>query len=192
MSEADARKWDAKYTQRARTIAPPSPFVLELLARLPSAGRCLDVAGGSGRNARPLAVHGLQVTIADASRVGLEIAEREAREAGLRIATVCRDIERDGLPSGRFDVIVQIHFLHRPLFEAYTAALVPGGLLLLEHPTRRNLERHARPPIQWLLEEGELASQLAEHAPGLEVLACREGWGPAGRHAARLLARRPG
>ncbi|MDJ0974154.1 MAG: class I SAM-dependent methyltransferase [Planctomycetota bacterium] len=190
MPAADREKWDAKYRARGETIFPPSPFVLSVLDRLPTTGRCLDVAGGTGRNARPLAAHGLDVTLADVSPAGLEIAEREAREAGVAIRTLEHDVETDGLPEGPWDVLVQVRFLHRPLFTQYAAVLAPGGLFVLDHPTRTNLERHERPSGHWLLEDGELPELLVAHAPELEVLEYEEGWGEDKRHSARLLARR--
>lgn len=190
MPSSDRERWDAKYAQRGATTQPPSPFVLSMLDRLPTSGRCLDVAGGSGRNARPLAAHGLDVTIADISPVGLAIAAREAREAGVAVRTIEWDVETDGLPAGRWDVIVQARFLFRPLFAQLGAALSPGGLFVIDHPTRTNLERHERPSGKWLLEDGELPQLLQSDAPGLEVLAYEEGWGDDGRHTARLLARK--
>lgn len=191
MPDADREKWDAKYAARGASIAPPSPFIERMLARVPKQGRCLDVAGGTGRNARLLAAHGLDVTIADVSPVGLDVAQREADEAGLTIHTLVHDVEAEGLPAGPWDVIVQVHFLHRPLFAQYAAALVPGGYLLLEHPTMANLERHPQPSKRWLLLNWEITRLLSLYAPELEVDHLEEGWGESGRYEARVLARRP-
>ncbi len=191
MPEVDRKKWDAKYAARGASIAPASPFLERMLAQLPTMGRCLDVAGGTGRNARLLAAHGLDVTIADVSSVGLDIAQREAAEVGVAIHTLVHDVEADGLPAGAWDVIVQVHFLHRPLFARYAAALAPGGSLLLEHPTMANLERHPKPSKRWLLHDVEITRLLSLHAPELEVVHLEEGWGAAERYEARLLARRP-
>lgn len=187
MPEADRLKWDAKYADRGATVAQPSPFVLRMLDQLPTVGRCMDVAGGTGRNARALAAHGLDVTIVDVSAKGLEIATRESAAAGLSIATLVHDVEDDGLPAGTWELIVDVHFLHRPLFAQWADALEPGGLLLFEHQTMRNLDRHAKPSGRWLLEEGELPGLVQ----GLEVIHYEECWGAADRHEARLLARRP-
>ena len=64
--------------------------------------------------------------------------------------------------------------------------LVPGGWLVCELPTRKNLERHARPSARWLLDEGELARLVM----GLEIVRLEEGWSAAGRHEARVVARK--
>lgn len=167
-------------------MAAPSSFLLDTLIRLPMSGRCLDVAGGSGRNAAALAAHGFDVTIADFSPEGLAIAKQEIAELGFSVRTLVHDVEQDGLPAGPWDLIVNIHFIHRPLFAAFAGALAPGGHLLVEHQTRSNLERHERPSGHWLLDDGELPG-LVE---GLEILHSEEDWGADDRHEARLLARK--
>ncbi len=96
------------------------------------------------------------------------------------------DLEERGLPEGQWDLVLNIYYLHRPLFVQMASRLVPGGHLLVVHPTRKNLQRHARPPERFLLDEGELPSLLA----GLEILSHEERWFENGRHEARLLARR--
>jgi hypothetical protein len=51
----------------------------------------------------------------------------------------------------------------------------------------RNLERHSRPPREFLLDEGE-ARRLVQ---GWEVVHAEEGWLTEGRHEALIIARRP-
>jgi len=182
----DRDRWNARY-RGGEGAAGPSPFVLSLAPLLPRVGRALDAAGGAGRHALWLVRRGLAVTLADVSDVALEGAVEAARAEGLPLATVRIDLEREPLPAGSWDLILCTHFLHRPLFPAFAAALAPGGLLAVEHPTRRNLERHPRPGPAHLLEEGELATL----AGGLELLRAEEGWLESGRHEARLVARRP-
>ena len=64
--------------------------------------------------------------------------------------------------------------------------LAPGGIVLAELPTVRNLERNPKPSRRWLSEPNELLRDLG----GLEVLYYREGW-LGGMHRARLVARGP-
>ena len=188
MPESDRIKWDRKYADSGRPQAPPSAFVQSVLSELPTQGRCLDVAGGAGRNALPLAAHGLDVTVCDVSPARPRLGPRGRRPPrDCSLETLVRDVEEAGLPAGPWDVVVCVHFLHRSLFDAWARALAPGGWLLFEHPTRANLERHARPSERYLLEDGELPSLLR----GLDVVRIEEGWGAEGRHEARLLARRP-
>jgi tellurite methyltransferase len=120
--------------------------------------------------------------------VGLGLAAQAARDAGVSIAVREMDLETELPPPGPWDLILCFHFLKRSLFPALTDALAPGGLLVFCQPTRRNLERHDRPPARFLLDEGELPALIAELP--LETLRYEEGWLDEGRHEARLLARR--
>ncbi len=185
MPDSDRERWDARYREEDGLPAP-SAFVTGLDDLLPGRGRALDVAGGSGRHAVWMALRGLDVTLADISPVALERASREASRAGVSIATVPLDLERAPLPPGPWDVIVCVGFLHRPLFPAFARELAHCGLLAIEHPTRSNLLRHARPGLPHLLEDGELPALVG----GLEVIRYDEGWLERGRHEARLVARK--
>ena len=143
------------------------------------------MAGGTGRHALWLARRGLDVTMADLSGVALELGWREAARAGLPLRTRAIDLEAEPLPPGPWSLILCVDFLWRPLFEAIPAALAPGGLLVVVHPTRSNLRRHTRPGPRHLLEDGELPGLVR----GLEVLRYEEGWTEQGRHEARPVAR---
>lgn len=178
------RHWNQRY--RDATLGTPSPFLTGLAGLLPPTGRTLDVAGGSGRHALWLAARGLDVTLVDVSDVGLDLARAEARHRGISLRTSRRDLELEGLPSGSWDVAVCFHYLHRPLFVPLIAALAPGGLLICEIATVRNLERHERPPRPYLVEEGE----LARLAGNLEIVIYEEDWVDDDRHCARLVGRR--
>jgi tellurite methyltransferase len=186
VGEDDRERWNARHAEAAQP-PPPSPFLVGLDALLPRAGRALDVAGGPGRHALWLARRGLAVTLADVSDVALAQAAAAAAREGLAVETVRADLEAGPLPPGPFDVVVCTYFLHRPLFAAFPAALAPGGLLVFAHATRRNLERHPRPGPAHLLEDGELPGLVR----GLELVRYEEGWLEAGRHEARVVARKP-
>lgn len=189
MAEQDRVRWDARYAEGAPG-SEPSPFVTSLDALLPRRGRALDVAGGAGRHAVWLARRGLTTTLVDVSPVGLDLAREAARAGGVALDARAADLERDGLPAGPWDVILDFHYLQRSLFPAFAQALAPGGLLVFVQPTRRNLERHPRPGAAHLLEEGELARLVADLP--LDVLRLDEGWTEEDRHEARLVARRRG
>jgi SAM-dependent methyltransferase len=153
---------------------------------LPRRGRALDVAGGAGRHGIWLAQRGLDVTIADISARGLALAREEAAAAGVRITTLETDLELAPFPTGPWDLIVSICYLLRPLFAAYPSALAPGGILAVVQPTKKNLERHDKPPADFLLDDGELPRLVG----GLEVLHYEEGWLADGRHDAVIVAKR--
>jgi SAM-dependent methyltransferase len=185
MPAGDRERWNERYAGEAET-PPPSPFLVSLDDLLPRAGRALDVAGGSGRNALWLARRGLEVTLADVSDVALARAERAAATAGLRLATLRIDLEACPPPPGPWDLVVCTYFLHRPLLAALPDVLAPGGLLVVAHATRTNLTRFARPGPDHVLEDGELPGLVR----GLELLRSDEGWLEGGRHEARVVARR--
>jgi SAM-dependent methyltransferase len=185
MAGTDRDRWNARYSAEDAVTAP-SQFLVSLDPVLPRTGRALDAGGGSGRNALWLAARGLDVTLADVSDVGLSRAAREAAARGLSLSTVEVDLEEAPPPRGPWDLVVVLYFLHRPLLAALPALVAPGGLLVVAHATRRNLERHPRPGPGHVLEEGELPGLVH----GLHVLQHEEGWLEGGRHEARLVARR--
>lgn len=187
MAERDRERWNERYRE-PEAPAEPSPFLVSLAPLLPRRGRALDVAGGAGRHALWLARRGLDVTLADVSDVGLARAAAAAASEGLPLRTIRTDLEVDPLPAGPWDLVVCTYFLHRPLLAALPEALAPGGLLVVAHATRTNLERHPRPGPDHVLGDGELPRLVQ----GLEVVRYEEGWLEAGRHEARLVARRAG
>lgn len=189
MPSDDQTRWDAKWGQREESPAAPSGVLDRFAGLLPAPRpgmRVLDVAGGGGRNALWLAARGYEVTVVDVSSVGLALAERRAAAAGLTLRTQIRNLEFDGLPPGPFDLILCVYFLDRALLGTIAKHLSPDGLLVLEHPTATNLERHERPSRRWLLKPGEVPSLL----PGLELIEYEEDWNESGRHEARLAAKR--
>ena len=186
MSDAERTKWNARYAADG-AARDPSRLVLDLDLILPRTGRALDLAGGGGRHAIWLARRGLDVTIADIAEEGLAIARATASQAGVDLKTIALDFETDPFPQGPWDLILSFHFLHRPLFNVVPAALAPGGLFVVIHPTRSNLARHPKPGPAFLLDDGEIHGLVRD----LEIIRCEEGWLTEGRHETRLVARRP-
>ncbi len=182
MSEADRLKWDARHASTEPDSHRPPAWLVEHDASVPREGRALDIASGTGRIALWASRRGLEVTAIDISAVGLA----KVRAAAPTITTIARDLAEDPrLPAGEFALITCFHYRQPELWPAMRAALAPGGVLVAELLTVRNLERHAHPSRRWLVEEGE----LVRWADGLEVLLEEEGW-RGERHTARLIARR--
>jgi SAM-dependent methyltransferase len=146
----------------------------------------LDVAGGAGRHAIWLAKRGLDVTLADVSDVGLKVAADRARQANCDIKMIQTDLQNNPLPSRPWDVILSVHFLWRPLFIEFARGLAVGGKLVIVQPTRSNLQRHAKPPAAFLLDDGELPTLVAD----LQIEHYEEGWLADGQHEAVIVARR--
>jgi len=187
MSGADRERWDRKYQDR-ELAGEPSVSLRRLAQYIPHAGAALDVAGGSGRNSIWLAQRGLDVTLVDVSAVGADMAQRRARQLGVSLQTAVADLDNEPLPAGRFELIVDTYFLSRPLFAQFAERLTDDGRLIMIHPTATNLQKHAKPPRGFLLDDGELPTLLERN--GLEAVHYSEGWTDDGRHEAQLIARK--
>jgi tellurite methyltransferase len=188
MPQSDREKWDNKYAAASDVPNQPSAVLTSCTHYLPAHGRALDLAGGAGRNALWLAARGLDVTIWDISPIGLALANERAQAANLKLNTHQIDLEMtEELPTDRFDLILSVCYLFRPLLTRLPASLGPGGTLLVIQPTLKNLERNEKPPAAYLLEGGELPRLV----PGLKIVHFEEGWFADGRHDAVLVARKP-
>ncbi|MER7556478.1 methyltransferase domain-containing protein [Nocardioides sp. NPDC126508] len=94
--------------------------------------RILDVGGGDGMDALPLALAGHEVTILDPSESWLAEGKRRAAEAGASLTTLVGGVE--DLPEGEWDLVL-CHFVlrYRPTdagdIRRLAAAVRPGGRL---------------------------------------------------------------
>jgi len=120
-----------------------------------------------------LAAHGSAVVALDRDPDTIQQLQLDATAHDLPIVAAIRDLE-SGSPSlgaRLFDVIVVVHYLHRPLFPSLIAALRPGGLLVYETFTRAQAARGKPTNPDFLLMRGEL-EQLVQP---LEIVDSREG-----------------
>lgn len=119
-------------------------FLREQAGRLPPASRVLSLGEGEGRNALFLARQGHQLTAVDASHAGLAKLLARAAAANVDITAVLADLSRYQPVENQFDAVVSI-FCHLPsplrreVMRKAIAALKPGGLLLMEGYTPRQL-----------------------------------------------------
>ncbi len=151
----------------------PTAWLTRQRHLLPASGDALDLACGSGRNAIWLAEAGFQTLAVDRDATALAELNQEASQRGLSIRTQLVDLE-NGRPFFRpdtFDLIVVVHYLHRPLFTSIVSALRPGGVLVYETFTRAQAARGKPTNPAFLLEPGELLTLVQP----LEILASREG-----------------
>jgi 2-polyprenyl-3-methyl-5-hydroxy-6-metoxy-1,4-benzoquinol methylase len=186
MAEEDRIKWDKRWAAEKDLPRSMPVWVAELDVELPRAGRGLDVAAGAGRLAVGMARRGLEMTAVDISPVGLALAREAARDEGLKLQTMVRDLEHDGLPPGSYELICCFHYRQPGLFPAICEALAPGGAVLAEVATVRSLEKQPQRTSRWLAEPNE----LLRCCEGLEIVYYREGWF-GDRALARVLARKP-
>lgn len=129
----------------------PSPWIERWRHLLPTGCPVLDVACGSGRHLRWLAINGHAMTGVDRDSAAL---------AGLQGLgeLVCADIENAPwpLPGRQFGAVVVTNYLWRPLWPQILDSVAPGGVLLYETFAQGNeaFGKPSRP--DFLLAPGEL------------------------------------
>jgi tellurite methyltransferase len=188
--DGDRERWNAKWRERAGELEGEARFLGEHAHLLPSRGKALDIAGGAGRNAIWLARRGLDVTVVDISDVALDKAERRAHAAGLakRVKLVRADLDGELPFAPLYDLVLIFHYLNRARRDSYASLLHESGIVVAAQPTVHNLERHAKPGREYLVEPGELEAWV--RGLGMEVVVAREGWTDEGRHEAAVIAKR--
>lgn len=161
-SDKDRQKWNQKYTEKPYNYGvKPADFLKEKIGEiksfLPSSPAALDIAAGDGRNAVYLAEEGMAVDAVDISEVGLDLAERLAKDRKVTIHTVQADLETWKIPENSYDLIANFFYLQRSLFPQIEAGLKKGGVLVFETYTVDQLETQG-PSLKrdFLLERNEL------------------------------------
>jgi SAM-dependent methyltransferase len=187
MSSDERARWDQRWAEERDLPRSVPSWVAELADELPRSGRGLDVAAGAGRLAVFMARRGLDVEAVDISPVGLALAREAARDEGLKLKTVVRDLVTEGLPEGSFDVVACFHYRQADLFPSLREALRPGGVLLAEVETVRTLDR--TPKVDTARRPLAEPNELLRAAEGLEVVFYREAFF-GDRALARLCARK--
>jgi len=139
--------WDSRYSDKDFAYGKePNDFIAEQAPNiLPSSSRVLCLAEGEGRNAVALAKLGHNVLAVDLSEPGLKKALALASENNVTIETAVADLATYDLGTSQWDAIVSI-FCHLPpplrrdVHKRATKALKPGGVLILEAYTPKQLE----------------------------------------------------
>lgn len=132
----------------------PNAFLVSQKALLKPGMRCLAVADGEGRNGVWLAEQGLEVLSVDSSHVAQAKAKKLAQQRGVAMAFEQVDLLQWDWGESDFDVVVAIfiQFVTSPqreqMFAAIKRCLKPGGLLLLQGYTPRQLEYRTGGPSQ--------------------------------------------
>ena len=121
----------------------PNAFLARQRERLPKQGRALSVADGEGRNGVWLAEQGLDVTSIDFSPAAQRKAQDLAAQRAVTITTERVDLTTWTPPLDAYDVVVAIFAQPVPaetLFSCIRQAVKPGGLVLIEGYTPKQLE----------------------------------------------------
>jgi SAM-dependent methyltransferase len=169
--------WDERYSQPGFVYGTEPNEFLEAAAGDIPAGPVLSLGEGEGRNAAYLADLGHRVVAVDQSEVGLAKARRLAADRGLTVETVCADLDGYPIEPGAWAGIVSIfcHLPRRvrvPLYAAAIRGLRPGGVLVLEAYTPKQIGRGTGGP-----KDPDMLPTLAgltEELAGLEFVHARE------------------
>ena len=168
----DREAWNRKHASGDHHFGGrPNRFLVAEAEGL-APGMALDLACGEGRNAVWLAERGWQVTGVDFSDVALAGARRLAEERGVEVEWVEADL-LDYVPAeGAYELVAVLYLQlpaaeRRAVLERASAAVAPGGTLLVVGHDLENLEHGVGGPKdpRVLFTPGEIATEL----PGLRV-----------------------
>jgi cyclopropane fatty-acyl-phospholipid synthase-like methyltransferase len=142
-----ASMWDERYSGEEYFFGTePNAFLVSQRHLLKPGMSCLAVADGEGRNGVWLAQQGLDVLSVDASPVASGKAGRLAGQRGVTLRREVVDLAQWNWGENRFDVVAAIFIQFAPpglreqMFARIKRTLKPGGLLLLQGYTPRQLE----------------------------------------------------
>lgn len=206
MKPDQAALWSARYAEAGEDYlfgTAPNKFLhAQAEKRLAPGMSALAIADGEGRNSVFLAEEGLGVTAVEISPVGLAKAKRLATARHVTVEFVLADILAWN-DARTWDAVVAIfvQFVgpdeRAQLFERIRARVAPGGLLLMQGYTPKQLDYRTGGPSA--LENLYTADLLRAAFAGWEILELREhedvldeGLGHKGRSALiDLVARKP-
>jgi SAM-dependent methyltransferase len=137
----DRKRWNEKYSTDEEFELPddPIPELARRIETLPS-GRALDVATGTGRNARFLASEGYEVDAVDVSDEALDRAASAAEDEEVAVNWIRADIGDFEFEADAYDVITVSFFAALDRLPDLMEALAPGGVLVYEHHLRSSDE----------------------------------------------------
>jgi len=169
------RRWNERYAGEDYLFGTePNAFLESQRDLLEPGQRALAVADGEGRNGVWLAHQGLDVLSVDFSPVALEKARLLAARAGVKIKTELADLRTWDWGADRFDVVAAIFIQFAPpaerarMFENMKRCLKPGGLLILQGYTPKQIEYDTGGPPQ--VENLYTAALLREAFAGMTIL----------------------
>jgi tellurite methyltransferase len=164
--------WNERYSDSDATPERgPAQWLVDNVDLLPSRGRVLDLAMGTGRNGLFLAERGHEVVGIDVSTVAAQRCQAEAARRGVKMEMIIASLETFAIPPDAFDVILNFYYLQRDLIPAMSAALRPRGFLIFETFTNEQRQFQWGPASEdHLLKPSELRTLFSE----LHTLAYRE------------------
>jgi 2-polyprenyl-3-methyl-5-hydroxy-6-metoxy-1,4-benzoquinol methylase len=150
----------------------PAKFLSRNYHYIPEGSLVLDVGMGGGRNAVFLARKGYNVTGLEANKKLSVRATELAEEFGVRINIVNGKVKDHNPNQVLYDAIICFYYVDRTLHEKLMSWLRPGGILIYESYTERQLKTSYSEKLgkSFLLKEGE----LLELFPKMRILKYEE------------------
>jgi 2-polyprenyl-3-methyl-5-hydroxy-6-metoxy-1,4-benzoquinol methylase len=150
-----AETWNRRYAGDEFLFGTePNAWLREHASSLPSGGRILSVADGEGRNSVWLARQGFQVDAFDVADRAVMKAQAFARREGVSVNFAVADVDGYPWPGAAYDGVAAIFVqfadpaTRTRLFERIVRSLKPGGVLILQGYTPKQLEyRTGGPPF---------------------------------------------
>lgn len=176
---SDAAQWDQRFDRPDYLFGTePNAWLASQRALFEPGKRALAVADGEGRNSVWLARQGLQVDAFDLSPVGVAKARALARQSGVTVNYDVADCDAWEWPAAAYDYVVAIFVQFADpasrarLFANMAAALKPGGFLLLQGYTPKQLDYKTGGPD--ILEHLYTPELLRAELPGLRIVELRD------------------
>lgn len=139
--------WDTVYAEPHYVFGTaPNAFLAAQRALLKPGQRALAVADGEGRNGVWLAEQGLDVLSVEYSVPAVEKAKKLAQERGVTLSFEVADVLNWDWPQQAYDIVAAIFIQFATpeqragLFERIKSTLKPGGLLILQGYTPKQIE----------------------------------------------------
>ncbi len=134
-------KWDKRYNKRTFVYGKaPAKFLAENFDYLKPESQILDMGMGEGRNAVFLAQKGHLVTGIDISSVAIKKAKRLGNERGVKFKTITGSLKKYKIPLNSYDAIICFYYVDRSLNKKIMGWLKPGGILIYEAHTIKELQ----------------------------------------------------
>ena len=171
--------WDQRFSAPEYIFGVgPNLFLASQAALFRAGQRVLDVACGEGRNSVWLAQRGCEVLGIDVSPLGLQKARQLAENKHVHIAFQQADLRAWDWAPAAFDAVVCIFIQfaapreRQRLFEGFKTTLKPGGVLVLQGYTPKQVEYKTGGPPQ--AEHMYTEGMLRDAFVGMEILHLRE------------------
>ena len=188
-------RWNERFSQPGYLFGlAPNAFLVRQSTRLRPGSRVLCVADGEGRNSTWLAARSHEVTAFDLSPVAVGKARALAAERGVAVDYHVAGADTWDWAPGAYDAVAAIFIQFAspaqrpPLYAGMWRTLKPGGLLLIQGYTPKQLEYGTGGPGRLdHLYTAEMLRELLPQAQWLELTAheadLTEGGGHRGRSA---------